>query len=175
MSHLKVEVIASLLPSDPLRGRVVALCEAAYGEDFSSLLGAPVGHVLGWIDGELASHASWVERELAPGSGKPLRSAYVEAVATAAIWQRRGYASEVLKRLVLKVADSFELAALSPSDAGFYERLGWERWRGPLAIRSVHGLIATPGEDVMIRRLPRTPDIDLDSLLTAEWREGELW
>jgi len=175
LSNLTIEVVGRILPTDPLRGRIVTLCEAAYGEDFSNLLGTPLGHVLGWVDRELVSHASWVQRELAPASGRPLRTAYVEAVATAPNWQQRGFASDVLRRLAREVTDSFELAALSPSDVAFYERLGWQRWRGPLAIRSVDGLIATPGEDVMVLRLTRTPHLDLDSALTAEWREGELW
>ena len=71
----------------------------------------------------------------------------------------------------------WELAALSPSDAAFYERRGWERWRGPLAIRRDRHLEPSPeDEQVMIHRLPRTPaTIDTAALLTAEWREGELW
>ena len=170
-----VDVVGPLAAADPLRAAVLSLCDAAYGEDFSRLLGTPLGHVLAWIDGELVSHACWVERELAPAAHRPLRTAYVEAVATAPAWQRRGCASEVMRRLVLAVDDEFELAALSPSDVRFYERLGWQRWRGALAIRSAAGLVATPAEDVMIHRLARTPALDLDSSLTAEWREGDLW
>jgi hypothetical protein len=43
-------------------------------------------------------------------------------------------------------------------------------------IRTVDGLQPTPGESVMILRLPRTPgDLDRDAALNAEWRRGELW
>ena len=72
---------------------------------------------------------------------------------------------------------TLDLAALSPSDAAFYERRGWERWRGPLAIRRDGHIAPSPeDEQVMIRRLPRTPaTIDTTALLTAEWRQGELW
>ena len=108
-----------------------------------------------------------------------MRTAYVEAVATAPGHQRRGIATTVLQRLVDVVAadPTWQLAALSPSDAAFYERLGWELWRGPLAIRRDGHLEPSPDdEQVMIRRLPRTPaTLDLTALLTAEWREGELW
>ena len=60
-----------------------------------------------------------------------MRTAYVEAVATAPGHQRKGLATAVLQRLVDVVAadPSWQLAALSPSDAAFYERLGWELWR----------------------------------------------
>ena len=108
-----------------------------------------------------------------------MRTAYVEAVATAPDHQRKGFATAVLQRLVDVVAadPTWELAALSPSDAGFYQRRGWELWRGPLAIRREGRLEASPeDEQVMIRRLPRTPaTLDSTALLTAEWREGELW
>jgi aminoglycoside 2'-N-acetyltransferase I len=68
------------------------------------------------------------------------------------------------------------LGGLSPSDAKFYARLGWESWRGPTAIRTpAGGLLDTTGEDVMILRLPGTPALHLDARLTAEWRPGELW
>jgi aminoglycoside 2'-N-acetyltransferase I len=79
-----------------------------------------------------------------------------------------------MRHLAEQILD-FDLGGLSPSDPGFYARMGWESWRGPLAIRSAEGLLATPGEDVMILRLPRTPPLDLDSSLSAEWRSGELW
>jgi len=81
----------------------------------------------------------------------------------------------VMQRLAADVQD-FELAALSPSDPAFYERLGWELWQGPLFIRTDDGLLLSPGEEqVMILRLPRTPPLDLDAPLSAEWRQGELW
>jgi len=53
--------------------------------------------------------------------------------------------------------------------------MGWQSWRGPLAIRTEAGLLATPGEAVMILRLPHTPPLALDGPLSAEWRIGELW
>jgi aminoglycoside 2'-N-acetyltransferase I len=37
------------------------------------------------------------------------------------------------------------------------------------------GVLGTPDEQVMVLRLPRTPLLDLDAALTAEWRPGELW
>jgi aminoglycoside 2'-N-acetyltransferase I len=61
------------------------------------------------------------------------------------------------------------------SEAGFYARLGWDLWRGPLAIRRGEGVITTPDEQVMIMRLAGTSSLNLEVGLTAEWREGELW
>jgi len=78
--------------------------------------------------------------------------------------------------LVDEIQD-YELAALSPFSVEYYERLGWERWRGPLFIRTKEGnlLPSLDDEEVMILRLPKTPVLDLSAPLSAEWREGELW
>lgn len=106
-------------------------------------------------------------------------SAYVESVATAPDRRAQGLATAVLRRAaeVIAADHGWELGALSPSDFGFYARLGWELWRGPLAIRRADGIEPTPpDEQVMILRLPRTPPaLITTALLTAEWREGELW
>ena len=161
---------------------IITLYEAAYREGFSHLFEQLPGsvHVLARDEaGTLLSHAEFVPRWLQASGHEPMRTAYVEAVATAPGHQRKGLATAVLQRLVdVVTADpSWELAALSPADAAFYERRGWELWRGPLAIRHDGRLEPSPGdEQVMIQRLPRTPAIlDTTTLLTAEWREGELW
>ena len=36
-------------------------------------------------------------------------------------------------------------------------------------------LLPTPEEQVMVLRLPKTPPLDLELPLSAEWREGEVW
>jgi aminoglycoside 2'-N-acetyltransferase I len=178
--HLDV-VPADALPA-ATRAEIIALCESAYGEDFTRWFEELPGstHVLARNDdGLLVSHAAWVTRWLQPGDHPVLRTAYIEAVATAAKHQRRGCATAVLQRVgdLIRTEPMWELAALSPSDAGFYARLGWELWRGPLAIRRAGRLEPTPEDDqVMILRLPGTPaTLVTTALLTAEWRVGELW
>ena len=72
--------------------------------------------------------------------------------------------------------EGFDIAALSPSEDGFYQRLGWEAWTGPLAYLQDSVLVPTPEEQVMIYRLPRTPArLDLDAALTCDWRPGDVW
>ena len=161
---------------------IIALCEDTYREDFSRLFEDFTGsvHILARDEsGTLVSHAMWVTRWLQPEGHAPLRTAYVEAVATMPDQQGRGYGTAVMTRLVQSVqADpTWELAALSPAVPGFYAHRGWEPWLGPLAIRKDGGLEPTPSDElVMIRRLPRTPaTMATTSLLTAEWRVGELW
>ena len=123
---------------------------------------------------ELVGHASWVTRPLQPEGLPPLPTAYVEAVATLPWRQGGGVGSAVMRRVAEEIV-GYELGALSPARPGFYERLGWERWRGPTAIRLGDGLIPTPGEEVMVLRLPLTPPLDVEAPITADWRPGELW
>jgi len=121
-----------------------------------------------------SSHACWVERGLQPIGLPLLHTAYIEAVATLPEWQRQGYGKLAMARVAGEIV-GYDLGALSPAAAAFYERLGWEHWRGPTAIRTDTGLLPTPEEEIMILRLPQTPPLDLDAPISAEWRAGELW
>src|SRR5262245_9596963 len=165
-----------------VRAEIIALCESAYGENFTRLFEDLPGsvHVLARDQsGEWVSHAEWVTPRLQPAEHPALRTAYVEAVATAPKHRRQGLATAVLRCIndVLAKDSAWELAALSPSDPAFYVRVGWEPWLGPLAIRRGDRIEPTPPDErVMIHRLPRTPStLITSSLLTAEWRTGELW
>ena len=174
---LAIDVIESKTIPESIRKEIRDLCTEAYAEDFSDafeLLGPGV-HIIGRLNDRIVSHAMWVDRALRIGNGATLHAAYVEAVATRPAFQRRGFGTELLRRLANEIRD-YDLGALSPSDERYYARLGWEPWRGPLFIRTATGLEATPDEGVMILRLEKTPaDLDLDSSLSAEWRRGELW
>lgn len=175
--ELGIEVVPGSALSDLDRRQIVAFCTRAYDEDMAPVFRsfADPTHVLGFRAGALASHALWVTRVLQAGDLPPLRTAYVEAVATDPAWRRRGFAAAVMRRLAAEVRD-FDLAALSPFDEGYYARLGWETWRGPLFARTGEGLEPSPpDETVMILRLPKTPALDLTGPLSAEWREGDVW
>ena len=181
MAPVDLDVVAADALDQAARAEIVRLCESAYREDFSRWFDELPGsvHVRARDrHGALVSHAAWVTRWLQPSGHPILRTAYVEAVATAPAHRRQGHATTVLRRLadVIRLDPSWQLAALSPSDPAFYARLGWEPWRGPLAIRRGQSVEPTPDEGVMILRLPATPPtLVTTSLLTAEWRVGELW
>jgi aminoglycoside 2'-N-acetyltransferase I len=177
-----LEVLAATALDARGRSEIIHLCEAAYGESFAHLFNdlPDSVHILARDDsGLLVSHVEWVPRWLQPAGHGLLRTAYVEAVATSPERQRLGLATALLRRFdeIVRDVATWELAALSPSDSSFYARLGWELWQGPLAIRRDNRVDPTPpGEEVMILRLPRTPaTLVTTSLLTAEWRVGELW
>jgi aminoglycoside 2'-N-acetyltransferase I len=176
-SRLQLEVISGDLLPPQIRSEVTALCTRAFEEDFYSLMATFHGavHVLGRLGPKLVTHALWVTRWLQVGTNPVLRTAYIEAVATEKAYRNRGFATAVMKRVANEIRD-FDLGGLSPFSVAFYERLGWERWRGPLFIRTDAGLVPSPAdEEVMVLRLPQTPLLDLGAPLSAEWREGELW
>ena len=182
LAHVRFEVVTAEALDDTGRAEIIKLCESAYGEDFTGLFEELPGsiHMLARdARGVLVSHAQWGTRWLQPAGHPVYRTAYVEDVATAPNQQRQGLATAVLRRVndVLAADSTWELGALSPLNPAFYTRVGWELWRGPLAIRHNNGIEPTPpNERVMILRLPRTPaTLVTASLLTAEWRASELW
>jgi aminoglycoside 2'-N-acetyltransferase I len=69
-------------------------------------------HWLLRLDGRLVSHAVVVERELLVG-GWPLRTGYLEAVATAPGFERRGFGTRVVLAATEHIRERYELGALS--------------------------------------------------------------
>ena len=174
--NLRLEVVRADELTPDLLPSVHALCNRAYEEDLKPIFATfmDATHVLGFWGSTLVSHAMWVTRWLQPGDGPRLRTAYVEMVATEPHLQKRGFATAVMGRLTSAISE-YDLGGLCPAEPQLYARLGWISWRGPLFIRSPERLIPTPNESVMILQLPKSPSLNLDQPLSAEWREGELW
>lgn len=177
MTTLSISVYPGAQLSSADQAEILTLCSLAYEEDAAPWLTTLKGpiHVVGRIGSRIVSHAAWVERWLAPGDLGMLRAAYVEAVATLPAFQGRGYGAEVMQTLPPLIED-FDIAALSPSNAGFYRRIGWESWQGELSVRLAFGLIMSLDEQAMILRLPRTPAaLDVTAPLSIDGRNGERW
>jgi aminoglycoside 2'-N-acetyltransferase I len=161
---------------ESMASAVRELCDLAYHSPTAPYFAAigPGEHLLGWEEGVLVSHLMWVTRWLQMGDDAPLRTAYVEMVATAAVFQGQGRATALLQYFPSQV-EHFDLAALCPATVRLYSRLGWQLWRGPLGVRTETGLLPTPEERVMVLPLPRSPPLDLTLPLSVEWRPGEVW
>ena len=119
-----------------MRARRIRLCVEAHDEpDFEHLFSylPPAGlHVRGRLRDRLMSHAVVTTRWLQQGELPPMKTAYVDAVATARDCQGHGHGSTVMRAVAANVTD-YDIACLQTSDASaFYERLGWELWQGPL-------------------------------------------
>jgi len=120
--------------------QVRALCDAAYGENLAGYFAdiGPGVHLLGWHGPALVSHLMWVDRTLYVEGREPLRSAYVELVATRKSDQGRRFATRLMERLALEI-QGYDIGALSPAETTLYQRLGWERWHGALSVRTAAG------------------------------------
>lgn len=165
--------------------RIREVCDLAFAtidrlrsftdEDMAHAVGGV--HVVGLEEGEIVAHGSVVERDLHAG-GRPLRTGYLEGVAVVPELHGRGLGTAIVRALNDEVRARFELGALDTGTFAFYERLGWERWRGPTSVRGPEGERRTSEEDgfVMILRTPGTPDdLDLEAPLSCEWRPGDVW
>lgn len=160
------------------RATIVELCTAAHQADFSRLfyyLPADGLHFIAYVDKQIVSHAVVTTRWVQPEWRPMLRTAYVDTVATLPAYQRRGYGRAVMRELAANIP-TYDIACLKTDRTDFFERLGWERWRGPRAGRSGSELIPTPDQqNIMILRLVKTPPLDLDRLLTIETQTGRIW
>jgi aminoglycoside 2'-N-acetyltransferase I len=174
----RLRTTGDLTPAE--RAALRALLDAAFAGDFSD---DDWAHALGGLhatiedDGALVAHASVVPRTLAAG-GQVVRAGYVEAVAVLPSRQRSGLGTAAMRAIGDAIAHQFELGALSTGEWHFYERLGWQRWRGETWVRHPDSRRErTPDDDdsLMILRTPTTPPLDLTAPMTCETRSGDPW
>ncbi len=143
-------------------------------DDWAHALGGM--HFVLELDGRIVTHASVVERELHVGD-RSLRTGYVEAVATVTDRQGAGFGSIVMADVTAFIRERFELGALDTGRNHFYERLGWQTWRGPAFVRAAEGLRRTPDDEgsVMVLATPSSPPLDLTLPISCDWRTGDVW
>lgn len=102
---------------------------------------------------------------------------YIEAVSVVPPTQRRGLGTMVMNEVSRVLRDEFEMGFLSTSSPSFYERLQWERWRGPSYVVDCGTEWRTAAEDdgLMVLRFGRSADVDLTASVTCEGRPGDDW
>lgn len=134
-------------------------------------------HVLVRDGDRLIGHASAVPRRIRFGDGPWRTVGYVEAVATDPTRQGEGVGRRTMLALHAEVAARWPVAMLSTGRAtGFYERLGWERWRG-LSYTLTAGGVVPDGEHggLMVLRLDPAVVPDPSVTVTCEDRSGDAW
>jgi len=177
-----LEIVSSRTESlsESQRASIIELCIVAHGnDDFRNLFTyVPAGgrHFLAHHAGLLVAHAMVTTRWLQPEGHPILKTAYVDAVSTLPNVQGEGFGSVLMRHLADEIATTYAVACLETDKPGFYARLGWQLWRGPLAGRGEHGLIPTPQQrGVMVLRLPAKPALDFDAALSIECQPGRIW
>jgi aminoglycoside 2'-N-acetyltransferase I len=143
-------------------------------DDWQHALGGT--HFLLETDDRIVAHAAVVEREIHVGD-RPLRTGYVEAVATALDRQGAGLGSLLMADVGAYIRDRFELGVLGTGRHGFYERLGWTTWAGPLFVRTSEGPRRTPDDEgfLLVLATPTSPPLDLTAPISCDWRQGDVW
>lgn len=133
-------------------------------------------HFILEIDSVIVAHAAVVER-LLHVDDLPLRTGYVEAVATAPSERGKGHGTALMRDVGAYIAERFELGALGTGSFQFYDRLGWRTWRGPSYVRTAAGLRATPDDDgyIMVLETPSSPTLDLAASISCDFRPGDVW
>jgi aminoglycoside 2'-N-acetyltransferase I len=162
------------------RSGLRTLWDRAFGDRFSD---DDADHAYGGVhvlarDGDrLICHASAVPRRIRFGQQPWQTVGYVEAVATDPDRQGEGLGRRTMERLQREICARWPVALLSTGRAtGFYEMLGWERWRGQSYTQTAAGVVPD-GEHggLMILRLDPCVVPDLSVGVTCEDRPGDAW
>jgi aminoglycoside 2'-N-acetyltransferase I len=183
MSTARLRTVQTEELDPDLFAEITALCEAAFDEPFAPVWDrvGPGLHVIAEVGGRSVAHAMIVDRRIYLGHepDQALDVGYVENVATLPELQGAGHGTAVMRAIDEIIEDEYALGALSTGDNGFYERLGWETWPGPVQVRMLDGeRVRSLDEDghVMVLRTPRTPaDLDLSGPIAVDWRPEEPW
>jgi len=181
LTVVDVVVVESDQIDEATRSGLRTLWDRAFGDRFFS--DDDADHAYGGVhvlvrDGDrLISHASAVPRRIRFGE-QPWRTVgYVEAVATDPERQGEGMGRRTIERLRGEISSRWPVALLSTGRAtGFYELLGWEKWRGLSYTQTATGVV--PDGDhggLMILRLDLSVVPDLSVGVTCEDRPGDAW
>ena len=127
-------------------------------------------HALVYDSNELIAHAGFLERTLYLPE-RDVLTAYVEYVAAEPRYQ--GHGTSAMDALVdeIKLRD-YTLAALGAASPDFYERLGWQLWRGPTGYRKDGHVIDMPdNEKPMVLDLGANVNLDarIGVRLAGDW------
>ena len=134
-------------------------------------------HVLAYDGERVVGHASAVPREIRFGDAPWRTVGYVEAVATAPARQCQGVGTALMTRLHDEIAARWPVALLSTGRAtAFYERLGWQRWRGLSLTETTSGVVAD-GEHggLMVWCADPSVGVEVTSSVTCRDRPGDAW
>ena len=175
----ELQVLPDEQISSALLAQIRGFVDEAFDGDFSAddwqhTLGG--WRVIAFEGADPVAHAAVVPRLLRVAT-RLFQAGYVEAVATRPGRQRTGLGSLVMASATRLIPTHFELGALSTPSPSFYQRFGWESWRGPSFVEDGAQLIRTADEDdgLMVLRCGPSADIDLTASIACQPRAGDDW
>jgi aminoglycoside 2'-N-acetyltransferase I len=180
LAVVDVLVLESDQVDAPTRAGLRTLWARAFGDRFTDL---DADHAFGGVHvvtragDRLVGHASAVPRRVRFGDGPWGTVGYVEAVATDPERQGEGIGRRTMETLHREIAARWPVAMLSTGRAtGFYESLGWERWRGLSYTWTASGVVRDGDHGGLMVLRPDAslvPDLSVD--VTCEDRPGDAW
>lgn len=177
---MNVTVLESDQVDATTRAALRRLWDRAFGDRFTD---HDADHAFGGVhvlvrDGDhLVGHASAVPRSIRFGDQAWRTVGYVEAVATAPEHQSAGVGTLAMEKLHEEIGSRWGVALLSTGRAtGFYELLGWERWRG-LSYTQTQGGVVLDGEHGGLMVFSGDPSVlpDRSLAVTCQDRPGDAW
>lgn len=143
-------------------------------DDWTHTLGG--WHALVTTGARLVAHAAVVARPIEIGD-RTFAAGYVEGVGTSPDVQGLGHGSAVVRAIMDVVRRHFEVGVLSTGRESFYERLGWEPWRGPTFVLRDGTYLRTDEDDdgIMAYRFGPSLGVRLTDRMACGWRPGDNW
>ena len=129
---------------------------------------------LGYLGAELVAHGSVIKRNVWI-DGENLKIGYVEGLAVAPLYWRRGFGSKLMSEITSYCKTEFRICMLSTGEKDFYRKLGWLDFEGESYVFRNGVEVRTADEDEGLMYLPRSVGSLSLAKVVCEAREGDDW
>jgi len=129
---------------------------------------------LGYLGAELVANGSVIKRNVRIDE-EDLKIGYVEGLAVAPLYWRRGFGSKLMSEITSYCKTEFRISMLSTGEKDFYRKLGWLDFEGDSYVFRNGVEVRTADEDEVLMYLPRSVGSLSLAKVVCEAREGDDW
>jgi len=129
---------------------------------------------LGYLGAELVAHGSVIKRNVRIDE-EDLKIGYVEGLAVAPLYWRRGFGSKLMSEITSYCKTEFRICMLSTGEKDFYRKLGWLDFEGESYVFRNGVEVRTADEDEGLMYLPRSVGSLGLAKVVCDAREGDDW
>lgn len=130
---------------------------------------------LGYMDNQLIAHGAVIQRLMFVDGERKLVG-YVEGIAVAPTYWRKGFGSHLMAELTTYCRSEFPLSLLSTDEKDFYRRHGWSDFAGESYVSNAGVEIRTEDEDEgLMYLLGSSQDYVGPRKVVCESRAGDAW